>query len=85
VEITSPGRRASGFFNPCTGCSNISPSWRGVLDTLLCDKVSQGTLASSTDKTSHHDIAEMLLKVALNTIIGIKQFFLIYVLYFHFI
>jgi hypothetical protein len=30
--------------------------------------VSPGTLVSSTDKTYHHNIAEMLLKVALNTI-----------------
>jgi hypothetical protein len=29
---------------------------------------SPGTPASSTTKTGHHDIAEMLLKVALNTI-----------------
>jgi hypothetical protein len=28
---------------------------------------SSGTPASSTTKTGHHDIAEMLLKVALNT------------------
>jgi hypothetical protein len=28
---------------------------------------SQGTPASSTTKTGHHDIAEILLKVALNT------------------
>jgi hypothetical protein len=28
---------------------------------------SPGTPASSTTKTSHHDIAEILLKVALNT------------------
>ena len=51
---------------------------RGVLDTTLCDKVCQwlaggrwfslGTLFSSTNKTDHHDINEMLLKVALNTI-----------------
>jgi hypothetical protein len=27
----------------------------------------QGTLASSTTKTGRHDIAEILLKVALNT------------------
>jgi hypothetical protein len=27
---------------------------------------SPGTLASSTNKTGHHDIAEILLKVALN-------------------
>jgi hypothetical protein len=29
---------------------------------------SPGTLASSTTKTDHHDIAEMLLEVVLNTI-----------------
>jgi len=29
---------------------------------------SPGTLASSTTKICHHDIAEILLKVALNTI-----------------
>jgi len=56
----------------------ISRSWRGVLDTTLCDKVCQwhatgrwfspGTPVSSTSKTDHHDIAELLLKVALNTI-----------------
>jgi hypothetical protein len=45
---------------------------------FICDKVYQllaqgrwlspGTLASSTTKTGRHDIAEILLKVALNTI-----------------
>jgi hypothetical protein len=38
---------------------------------------SQGTSASSTTKTGRHDIAEILLKVALNTknqINQIKQF-----------
>ena len=53
-------------------------SWRGVLDTTLCDKVCQwlaagglfspGISVSSTNKTDHHDIAEILLKVALSTI-----------------
>jgi len=53
-----------------------SLSWRGVLDTTLCDKVgqwlaigrlfSQGTPFFSTNKTDHHDITELLLKVALN-------------------
>jgi hypothetical protein len=28
----------------------------------------QGTLVSSTNKTDHHDITEILLKVALNTL-----------------
>ena len=49
----------------------------GVLDTTLCDKVCQwlaigrwfssGTPVSSTNKIDRHDIAEILLKVALNT------------------
>jgi hypothetical protein len=58
--------------------TNIGSSWRGVLDTTLCDKVCQwfvkgqwfslGTPASSTNTTDRHDVAEMLLKVALDTI-----------------
>ena len=52
--------------------------WRGVLHTTLCDKICQwlatgwwfslGTLVSSTYKTDCHDITEILLNVALNTI-----------------
>jgi hypothetical protein len=43
------------------------------ITTTLCDKVagqwfSPGTLVSSTNKTDCHDIAEILLKVVLNTI-----------------
>jgi len=51
-----------------------SRSWRGVLDTALCDTICQwlaagrwfspGTTVSSTNKTDRHDIAEILLKVA---------------------
>ena len=54
-----------------------SRSWQGVLETTLCDKVCQrlmadwrfspGTPASFTTKTGRHDIAEILLKVALST------------------
>jgi hypothetical protein len=54
----------------------------GVHDTTLCDKVCPwlatgqcffpGTSASSTNKTDRYDIAEILLKVALNTITPIK-------------
>ena len=50
----------------------------GILDTTLCDKVCQwlatgrwfspGTLVSSPNKIDRHDITEILLKVALNTI-----------------
>ena len=53
-------------------------SWQGVLDTTLYDKVckllatgqwfSPGTPIFSTNKTDRHDITEILLKVALNTI-----------------
>ena len=52
--------------------------WRGVFDTTFCDKVCQWLstcrwfspcpLVSSTNKTDHHDINNILLKVALNTI-----------------
>ena len=61
-------------------------SWRGVRNTTLCDKVCQwlatgqwfslGTLVSSTDKTDRNDIAEILLKVALNTNTLTPNFFL---------
>ena len=56
------------------------PSWWGVLDTTLCNKVCRwlatrqmffpGTLVSSTNKTDGHDIpvTKILLKVALNII-----------------
>jgi hypothetical protein len=55
-----------------------SHSWRGVLDTTLCDKVcqwlaaghwfSERILVFSTNKTDWHDITEKLLNVVLNTI-----------------
>ena len=49
-------------------------SWRGVLDTTLSEKFatglwfSPGPPVSFTNKTDRHDITEILLKVALNTI-----------------
>jgi hypothetical protein len=49
-----------------------------VLNTTLCDEdrqllaaghwFSPGTLVSSTNRTDHHNIIEILLKVVLNTI-----------------
>jgi hypothetical protein len=55
-----------------------SHTWRGVLETTLCDKVGQWlatgrwfspvTPVSSTNKTDRQDITKILLKVALNTI-----------------
>ena len=54
------------------------PFMGGVFDTTLCDKVCQwlatgrwfspGTPVSSANKTDRHDITEILLKVALNSI-----------------
>jgi hypothetical protein len=68
----------------CNHCLSLLTLWvriplkRGVLDTTLSDKVCQwlstglwfslGTPVSSTNKTDRHDIAEILLKVVLNTI-----------------
>ena len=62
-------------------CELESRSWRGVLDTTLCDKVAQWLVAgrwfswfsldtpvSYTNQTDRHDITEILLKVALRTI-----------------
>ena len=59
-----------GFITTCAisayRCMLESGSWRGVFDTTLCDQVCQ--LVSSTNKANRHDITEILLKVALNTI-----------------
>ena len=68
----------------CNQCLSPLTLWvrislrRGVLDTALCDKVCQwlvagrwfspGTQVSSINKTDRHDITEILLNVALNTI-----------------
>jgi hypothetical protein len=59
-------------------CEFESRSWWGVLDTTLCYKVCQwlvtdlwfspGTPVTSTNETDRHDVAEISLKVALNTI-----------------
>jgi hypothetical protein len=56
-------------------CEFESRWWWGVLDATLCDRVCQWLVTgrwfspvSSTNKTDQHDIAELLLKVALNTI-----------------
>jgi hypothetical protein len=62
----------------CNQCLSPLRLWvRGILDATLCDKVcqwlvtgrwfSQVTPVSSTNKTDHHDITEILLKVVWNT------------------
>jgi hypothetical protein len=59
----------------CNQCLLSTRSWKGVLDTTLCDKVCQWLATgrffpsvSSTNKTDHHNITEILTTVALNTI-----------------
>ena len=68
-----PWSYGSWIFNyPCNQCLPSLELWVripfrwGVLDTTLCDEL--GTAVSSTNKTDRHDITEILLKVALNTI-----------------
>ena len=63
------------YFTLNQNLNTESRSWRCVFNTTLCDKVCQWLVAgqwfspgSSTNKTDRHDIAEILLKVALNTI-----------------
>jgi hypothetical protein len=66
-------------FNACLPPLTLwvrTPIRRCVLDTTLCDKVYQWLAAgrwfspvSSINKTDRHDITEIMLKVALNTII----------------
>jgi len=58
-----------------TKVASLNTTEAGVLDTTLCDKVYQWLAAgqwfspvSSNNKTDRHDITEILLKVALNTI-----------------
>jgi hypothetical protein len=65
------------YLSPPTLWVRIPHRW-DVLDKTLCDKVCQwlatgrwfspGTPVFSTNKTERHDITEILLKVALNTI-----------------
>ena len=69
-------RMVVGFPTTCayhhSSCEFEPCSWRGVLDTTLCDQVCQwlvagqwffpGTPVSSTNKTDHHGISELLLK-----------------------
>jgi hypothetical protein len=61
--------------NQCPSCEFELRSWWGVLDTTLCDKICEWLATgrwfspvSSTNETDRHDITEILLKVAINTI-----------------
>jgi hypothetical protein len=57
-----------GFVNYKNGCTRLAAASDKVYQLLAHGQwFSLGTPASSTTKTGHHDIAEILLKVALNT------------------
>jgi hypothetical protein len=64
----SPIRRgfAPGFVNYKKGCTQLAAASDKAYQSLAQGRwFSPGTLASSTTKTGRHDIAEILLKVAL--------------------
>jgi hypothetical protein len=64
----TPIRRgfALGFVNYNKGCTRLADASDKVYQLLAHGRwFSPGTLASSIIKTGHHDIAEILLKVAL--------------------
>jgi hypothetical protein len=57
-----------GFVNYRKGCTRLAVASDKVYQLLAHGQwFSSGTLASSTTKTGHDDIAEILLKVALHT------------------
>jgi len=79
-EIThtslSPIRRgfASGFVNYKKGCTRLAATSDKVYQLLAHGRwFSPDTPASSTTKTGHHDIAEILLKVELKHKKSINQ------------
>ena len=58
-----------GFVNYKKGCTRVEAASNKVYQLLAHGRwFSPGTPASSTTKAGRHDIAEILLKVALNTI-----------------
>jgi len=72
----SPTRRgfAPGFVNYKKGCTRLAAASDKAYQLLAHGRrFSPGTSASSTTKTGRHDIAEILLKVALNTKNQIKS------------
>jgi hypothetical protein len=88
----SPIRRgfAPNFVNYNKGCTRLAAASDKVCQLLAHGRwFSPGTPASSTTKTGRHDIAEILLKVALNTknqsnrCYALQSFFLLYWLVFN--
>jgi hypothetical protein len=70
--ITNTARFASGFVNYKKGCTRLAAAAASdkayQLLPMVGGSFSPSTPASSTTKTGRHDIAEILLNVALNTI-----------------
>ena len=65
----SPIRCEFGFVNYKKGCIRLTAAIDKVYQLLFHGRgLSPGTPASSTTKTGRHNIAEILLIVALNTI-----------------
>jgi hypothetical protein len=63
-----------GFLNYKKGCTRLAAASDKVYQLLAHGRLfSPSTLAFSTTKTGRHDIAEILLKVALNTKNQIKS------------
>jgi len=63
-----------GFVNYRKGCTRLAAESDKVYQLLAHGRwFCPGTPASSTTKTGRHDIAEILLKVALKTKIQIKS------------
>ena len=63
-----------GFVNYKKECTQLAATSDKVYQLLAHDRwFSPGTLASSTTKTGRHDIAEIMLKVALSTKNEIKS------------
>jgi hypothetical protein len=59
---------APGFVNYKKGCTRLAATSDKVYQLLAYGRwFSAGTPATSTTKTGRHDIAEILLKMALNT------------------
>jgi hypothetical protein len=70
IIAVSPIRHgfAPGFVNYKKGCTRLAATSDKVYQLLAHGRwFSPGTPSSSTTKTGRHDIAEILLKVALNT------------------
>ena len=67
---------APGFVKYKKGRTRLAVASDKVYQLLAHGRLfSPGTPASSTTKTGRHNIAEILLKVALNTINQIKSYF----------